>query len=457
MTTIVAGSGSDTTTCHELARACDDHRCSERRADPELGDELEALVMGGLADVRDERRAELCDRLAQSGEVVEAQASPDELGPWWIDREQVEPVGAHAPQDAVIRAERRARLLADDTDDVVGVLAAEARSDAEDAVERAPGLAFGLVEPRPLECLPGEVGHDACESERVAVDRRLRLEDEAEGPDDCAFCAKRDRQRTLDVRRQCRGAIGVGAQEGLAILRDGDRPGSRRLRHERLVGQRETGDVGRLGSELGRHDRELLAVDETQRDAARSEDAAGVRGDRQDDIGGRDGGGESDRELLERLDLANVRTGRVRLDGAPLPSGPEDATDDGDDEHGREVDPPAHQVLGVAEAELATMFVEKQQGCGPTQHDGDCGRAEAAVPGRQGDDGDERRVDRLLADARLEDRLRDQDAGDRRRDRNEIADASGFRCTTRVLVSRGHLGPTPWCVRSSLACARPRV
>ena len=157
----------------ELAGSGDDDRRPQRRADPELADEVEPFAVRRLQDIRHERRAQSLDRLSQAREVVEAEVRLDDVGTRRVDREQVEPLVPNPPEDAVVRAEGRSGLPADDAHHVVCVLSEEPRSDEEDAVERAPELALGLVQARTLERLSREVGDDARERERVAVERRL--------------------------------------------------------------------------------------------------------------------------------------------------------------------------------------------------------------------------------------------------------------------------------------------
>ena len=64
---------------HELARAGDDDRRPERRADPELRDE-QPFAIRGLEDVRDERRAEPFDRLAQARKSSRRRRVPTRSG-----------------------------------------------------------------------------------------------------------------------------------------------------------------------------------------------------------------------------------------------------------------------------------------------------------------------------------------------------------------------------------------
>ena len=108
--------------------------------------EVEPLAVRRLQDVRHERRPQPLDRLSQAREVVEAEARLDDVRTRRVDREQVEPFVANPPQHAVVRAEGRSGLPADDAHHVVRVLPEEPRSDEEDAVERAPDLTLGLVQ-----------------------------------------------------------------------------------------------------------------------------------------------------------------------------------------------------------------------------------------------------------------------------------------------------------------------
>ena len=118
-------------------------------------------------------------------------------------------------------------------------------------------------------------------------------------------------------------------------------------------------------------------------------------------------------------------------------------------------------MLGASESELAARLVQEKQRRRPAQRDRQGRRTEAPVPGCQRDDRDKGRVDRLLADAGLEDGLRHEHAGGGSRNRHEVADEGGLRCAAgrglapRLLVSRVHVVTSSWCgqIQSRMSAA----
>ena len=273
-----------------------------------------------LQDVRHEGRPEALDRPAQAAGSRRARgASRTMPSPGRVDRQEDELVVVNAPQDAVVGAERRCGPPCRSP----GPRRRRRPGRNRGATWRmrssaARDLALPLVQPRTLERLTGEVGDDAARasvSPSSGLGRSKRKPTEPMTPPRTRTAARAHARRSPATSWRVSWKSTRAPRAAAVTTRFVAASGSSATRP-----QSETAHVRSVGGEVRGDDRELLAVDEPERDTVAERIPPRVHDTtrRRPTTTRRP---RVRRELLERFDLADVRSSRIPFACGPAPRG----------------------------------------------------------------------------------------------------------------------------------------
>ena len=123
------------------------------------------------------------------------------------------------PENAVVCAERGARLAADGGRHLFGRVGVEAWRHLQDALERGPSVPLAVVEARPLERLLGEHRHGRRECGELVVDRPGTVEQELDRAVRLSGDPKGNGHDRSNARREDGGAVLELALERFAVVR----------------------------------------------------------------------------------------------------------------------------------------------------------------------------------------------------------------------------------------------
>ena len=225
------------------------------------------------------------------------------------------------PEHAVVRPERRPRLLADRPGDLVVRLRVELRRDLQDPVERFVCFSLPLEQTSSLESLLGEPGDRLHERRVLVVECRLAVEHEPERTDHVTAPPQGHGDGALHRGRKQESAL---RERGLQLLvalhpdrlavacsaRDHPRGVQSDPPARKACGRSDTFGLG---------ENQLVALDQAQRSSPGTEHRRASLGQDASDVIGRRRPCESARELLQVLHPTYGRLGleRDRV-GTPL-------------------------------------------------------------------------------------------------------------------------------------------